>query len=242
MRQEIKNVKEQTGRDLGLYIATSIVFIPVVITLIFYCKDLGTIYNTIFIVAACISILLMWVFVGFLSFRVSLAIDNFCAYSERKYDEARCSPAADLMPAIRRVEKRTKELDDYCRQVVASIRVHESFVEGMDIKDWNDLLDQSSWSICVNTKIRNQLIRSDIWTIRQLVSLSVDELMDKTGMGEIAVQKLRRALHAKCKYLHLELLYAETDSPIHKCPDDDDVGLFDPEAFIQNNLEEEVEK
>lgn len=184
-------------------------------------------------------LLAMWICVFVILIQTTIAYESQNKDIENSKIENERLAHTNLLRAVQRLEKKTQNLDDYCRQIVSSIRVHESFVEEMDLRDWQDLLDQSSWSININTKIRNQLVRSDIWTIRQLVSLSVDELMEKTGMGDMSIGKLRQALHQKCKYLHLELLYADANSTIHKRQTVDESETFDPETFIQNALEEE---
>jgi site-specific recombinase XerC len=48
-----------------------------------------------------------------------------------------------------------------------------------------------------------------------LISIPTETLVEKTGLGEKSLNKLRDALRKKCRYLHFELLYiADPDKQI----------------------------
>lgn len=169
----------------------------------------------------------MWIAVWVIIMQTTVSLERLIKESQNVEQESEKIFRSSLLKAIQRLEEKSKNLDQYCRQVVVAAHVHDVFITEMDIRDWQALLDEKTWSLNVNTKIRNQLVRADIWTIRQLVSISVSALVERTGMGEISLQKLRDALHSKCRYLHLELLYVDQAGPEYLDHKEPLLSIFD---------------
>ena len=85
----------------------------------------------------------------------------------------------------------------------------------MSFDEWWAMLNQKIMTLNVERRVKNRLFRNNIWTIRQLVSIPTETLVQKTGLGEASLNKLRAALRKKSRYLHLELLYlADSDKQV----------------------------
>lgn len=101
------------------------------------------------------------------------------------------------------------------RSMITASHVYYIKVDNMTFDEWWEMLNQKVLNLDIDTRIKNSLFRNNIWTIRQLVSMTTEELIDKTGLGDISINKLRAALRRKSRYLHLELLYiANPEEPI----------------------------
>lgn len=175
----------------------------------------------------------MWLSVWIILIQTTAALEHQTDNIETVRAERSNLSQENLRRSIQYLEKQVCNLEEYCRQVITSVRVYDTFVHDMGIDDWHSLLDEKIWSLEVNRKIKNQLIRANIWTIRQLVSLSVNSLTERTRMGEMSLNKLRDSLHSMCKYLHLELLYVHENGADYHAPKEKLLQIFDDEANLK---------
>lgn len=133
--------------------------------------------------------------------------------------------------------EKIKNYEEYGKTIVASSRAYDLLVDDMSVYEWCDMLDQKVWSLDIDTKIKNLLIKNDLWTIRSLVSISTEELVERTGLGDTSIKKLRKALRMKCKYLHLELLYID-ETIDYKKPERE---LLDPFIDLEINSNDKID-
>lgn len=169
----------------------------------------------------------VWLSVWIVLIQTTISFERQTREIESGRAESHKLSQENLQKSIQRLEYQIHNLDEYCRQVLISIRVHDLFVNDMGMDDWQALLDEKTWTLDISRKIQNQMIRANIWTIRQLVSLSVDSLVERTGIGELSLIKLRESLHSKCKYLHLELLYIDPNGPDYRVAVEPRLEIYD---------------
>lgn len=199
MNKQSKISKALSLRPLILIVTSGIILVVAQILFVLNFCIPGVRYDS-FIHIVLISIyLIFWIYTFFY---IKSAKDNLDTEANRHLET--------VIKNHKEISEYENEVNDKIRRFRSMITSSHAFyirVNDMTYDEWCAMLEQKVIALDLDTRIKNCLVRSNIWTIRQLVSLTTEELVKKTSLGEISLNKLRVALRKKCRYLHLELLY-----------------------------------
>ena len=238
MEQHTKITKAMSLRPLILISLMGILLIVAQILFVLNFEISESRYDSLIHIAMIFIYLLFWIY-------TFLFIRNAWKDLEKesdRYMDSVLKTQAEIAEAEVAANERIKEV----RSLITASHAFYINVNDMSFDEWWEMLNQKVMVLNVERRIKNRLLRKNIWTIRQLISMPTETLVEKTGLGEASLNKLRAALRKKCRYLHLELLYlADSDKqdeaellPLSRLTTIPDAVEFDTESIFGNDEHE----
>lgn len=207
MEQHTKITKAMSLRPLILISLMGILLIVAQILFVLNFEIPGSRYDSLIHIAIISIYLLFWIYTFLFIRNASKDLEK----ESDRYMDSILKTQAEIAKAEVAANEKIKEV----RSLITASHAFYINVNDMSFDEWWAMLNQKVMTLNVERRIKNRLFRNNIWTIRQLISIPTETLVEKTGLGDTSLNKLRAALRKKCRYLHLELLYlADPDKQV----------------------------